>query len=285
MGRARGSEAQRAADRGGPELSHLSIRPFRKPSGDVVPLLQVAPSKTEEERVLPVSPALAHVLSRVVQRHTARFGSIPVIARHDYFERSYSPPLPYLFQHHYSTGRGQVFSDGTIRKYLARAAEQPNAPGSSTPTATRCGRPRTTSGASSSRTWSPTSCPSISPTSSPDTAASTPPTATSGSTHRTCSTRTRPSSPGVARGRPSDEYRQPTPEELRTFAEHFGRRRVELGDCVRPYGSGCTHEHACLRCQFLTVHPGARPRLDSIEADLNGRIKTASEQAWLGDVE
>ncbi len=54
---------------------------------------------------------------------------------------------------------------------------------------------------------------------------------------------------------------------------------------VRPYGSGCTHEHACIRCQFLTVHPDARPRLDTIDADLNDRISTAVQQSWLGDVE
>lgn len=53
--------------------------------------------------------------------------------------------------------------------------------------------------------------------------------------------------------RPSHEYREPTPDELQVFFDHFGRRRVELGDCVRPYGSGCTHEHACIRCNFLHV--------------------------------
>lgn len=37
--------------------------------------------------------------------------------------------------------------------------------------------------------------------------------------------------------RPSDEYREPTAEEIQVFADHFGRRQ-ELGDCVRPYGSG-----------------------------------------------
>jgi hypothetical protein len=85
--------------------------------------------------------------------------------------------------------------------------------------------------------------------------------------------------------RPVDEYRQPTPDELATFAEHFGRRRVELGDCVRPYGTGCTHEHACLRCSFLQVDPHRAGRLTIIESDLTSRIDTARDKAWLGDVE
>jgi hypothetical protein len=85
--------------------------------------------------------------------------------------------------------------------------------------------------------------------------------------------------------RPSDEYREPTVKELQVFADHFGRRRVELGDCVRPYGSGCTHEHGAFRCQFLTVHPDARQRLDQIKTDLHQRIEAAREQNWLADVE
>ena len=36
--------------------------------GEVVPLLQIAPSKLDQERVLLVSPELAHVLARVVHR-------------------------------------------------------------------------------------------------------------------------------------------------------------------------------------------------------------------------
>src|SRR6478609_8586422 len=43
------------------ELTHLSLRPFRKPDGQIIPLLQIAPSKSDVERVLPVGPELAHV--------------------------------------------------------------------------------------------------------------------------------------------------------------------------------------------------------------------------------
>ena len=85
--------------------------------------------------------------------------------------------------------------------------------------------------------------------------------------------------------RPIEEYRDPTDEELKEFGEHFGRRKIELGNCVRPYGTGCTHEHACIRCNFLQVDPSQADRLTEIESDLNDRIVTAREQSWLGDVE
>lgn len=52
-----------------------------------------------------------------------------------------------------------------------------------------------------------------------------------------------------------------------------------------PRWSGCTHEHACIRCDFLALHPDAIQRLDTIGVDLQQRIETAKDQNWLGDVE
>ena len=40
------------------ELTHLSVKQYRKPDGSVIPLLQIAPSKTDQERVFPCSPEL-----------------------------------------------------------------------------------------------------------------------------------------------------------------------------------------------------------------------------------
>ena len=45
------------------EISHHSLIQYRLPStGEIVPLLQIVPSKTDEERLLVVSPELADVL-------------------------------------------------------------------------------------------------------------------------------------------------------------------------------------------------------------------------------
>ena len=44
--------------------------------------------------------------------------------------------------------------------------------------------------------------------------------------------------------RPAEEYREPTEEEWREFQQHFQLRKVAMGDCGRPYGSSCQHEHA-----------------------------------------
>jgi hypothetical protein len=46
------------------ELSHHSLIQYRLPStGELIPLLQIAPSKTDQERLLVISPELADVLS------------------------------------------------------------------------------------------------------------------------------------------------------------------------------------------------------------------------------
>ena len=51
------------------EVSHHSITQYTLPdSGELIPLLQIAPSKTDEERLLVVSPELADVLSAIVSR-------------------------------------------------------------------------------------------------------------------------------------------------------------------------------------------------------------------------
>lgn len=40
-----------------------------------------------------------------------------------------------------------------------------------------------------------------------------------------------------------------------------------------------------MRCSFLQVDPAQSDRLTLIETDLNARIATARENAWIGDVE
>ncbi|WP_240001537.1 tyrosine-type recombinase/integrase [Streptomyces sp. ST1015] len=59
--------------------------------------------------------------------------------------------------------------------------------------------------------------------------------------------------------RPAEEYREPTAEEWSDSQDHFDKRRVELGSCRRPYGTPCAHEHACIRCPMLSVNPKMLP--------------------------
>ncbi|MGW3473411.1 hypothetical protein ACWDKQ_34285 [Saccharopolyspora sp. NPDC000995] len=85
--------------------------------------------------------------------------------------------------------------------------------------------------------------------------------------------------------RPTKEYREPTEEEWREFQQHFHARKLELGECGRPYGAKCQHEFACIRCPSLRLDPTARPRLVEIIANLKERIAEAKANGWLGEVQ
>jgi len=81
------------------ELSHHSLVQYRTPTtGELIPLLQIPPSKTDEERLLVISPELADVLSAIVCRIRNSDGSVPLVVAYDHHEKVWNPPIPLLFQ-------------------------------------------------------------------------------------------------------------------------------------------------------------------------------------------
>ncbi|MGF6883480.1 hypothetical protein ABIA39_006972 [Nocardia sp. GAS34] len=85
--------------------------------------------------------------------------------------------------------------------------------------------------------------------------------------------------------RPEHEYRPVTDTEWTEFEEHFDKRKLELGNCGRPYATPCSHEHACIRCPMLRVDPKMVVRLDEIEKDLLVRRHRAESKGWHGEIE
>jgi hypothetical protein len=107
------------------ELTHLSLRQYQAPTGEMVPLLQISPSKTDMERVIPADPDLVAVLARIIRRIKDTDGKVPLLSRYDGYERTFGPPLPHLFQrvtHH----RLQVIAPDRIRELLAKLARRAN---------------------------------------------------------------------------------------------------------------------------------------------------------------
>jgi integrase len=81
------------------ELSHYSLVQYRLPtSGEIVPLLQIAPSKTDAERLIVVSPELAEVLSSIIRRIRENRGAVPLVRARDRNEHVWLPAAPLLFQ-------------------------------------------------------------------------------------------------------------------------------------------------------------------------------------------
>uniref|UniRef100_A0A5Q5CNQ8 Site-specific integrase n=1 Tax=Mycobacterium sp. (strain JLS) TaxID=164757 RepID=A0A5Q5CNQ8_MYCSJ len=84
--------------------------------------------------------------------------------------------------------------------------------------------------------------------------------------------------------RPFEEATVADDDEWADFEEHFLLRRVALGECHRPYGTPCVHEHACTRCRFLRVDPAQLGRINEMTENAEQRLVEAKDRAWLGEV-
>lgn len=264
------------------ELSHHSITEYRLPStGELVPLLQIAPSKIDSERLLLVSPELADVLSAIVQRSRVADGSIPLVAAYDPHEKLWNPPMPLLFQRGIGNER-RAITPSFIRKLLTNAITVAGLTDVD-------GNPLTFQPHDFRRIFvtdaimnglPPHIAQVVCGHKSIDTTmgykAVYP--AETIEAHRAFIARRRSN-------RPSDEYRTPTDEEWDAFLSHFEKRKVSVGTCARAFGTPCVHEHACVRCSLLRPDPTQRGRLEEIRDNLEARIIETKREGWLGEVE
>ena len=264
------------------ELSHHSITQYRLPStGELVPLLQIAPSKTGAERLLLVSPELADVLSAIVARIRGHTGAIPLVPSYDIHEKTWNPPMPLLFQRAIS-GERRPISDGALREILQRALAGTGIRGHD-------GQPLTFTPHDFRRIFVTDAImnglpPHIAQVICGHRDIST----TMGykaiypaeaiEAHRAFIARRR-------QARPSEEYRTPTDEEWDEFLAHFEKRKLSTGTCARAFGTPCIHEHACIRCPMLRPDPAQRGRLEEIRDNLLDRIAEAEREGWHGEAE
>lgn len=264
------------------ELTHTSITSYRIPStGELLPLLQIAPSKTDQERVLLISPELADILSRVISRVRDSNGRIPLVRRYDSRDRVTSEPLPYLLQRRVAKEL-RVTTDSFIRNQLQAAADTAGLRDGA-------GQPIRFQPHDFRRIFATEAIAAGLPI---HIAAKVLGHESLDTTqiynaiyddevikhHRAFISRRRSL-------RPSREYREPSDEEWQEFLGHFERRKVELGICGRAYGTPCIHEHACIRCSMLQLDPSARVRLIEIIENLSDRILEARDHGWLGEIE
>jgi integrase len=264
------------------EITTHAFSIYRLPeTGDALPLLQIVPSKTDRERILLISPELAHVFALVKRRIATADGRVPLAVRYDDAERVYSPPLPHLFQLHTGSER-RTMSPAWVRiaiKDAVRRAGIKDENGNDykfTPhdfrrlfatSALSAGLPihilaklmghqniSTTQGYAA--------------------------------IHDEETLRHFRSFLDRRRAlRPTDDYLEPTEAEISEFHEHFKKRKVELGSCGRAYGTPCIHEHACIRCPMLRPDPTQQPRLEELIEALEDRKVEAEQRGWLGELE
>jgi integrase len=262
------------------ELTHLSIRRYTQPNGEIIPLLQVAPSKLNAERVFPITPELAHVLAQLIERVRGTDGVIAACSRFDTHERVYGPPLPHLFQRPIGSGH-QVFSPETIRKRIQWILDgDPVRDTDGTPLRFTPHDFRRLFATEAVSTGLPIHiAAAILGHRALDTTrgyAAVYPDEVIGAYQAFIQAR--------RQERPGEEYREPTRAEWDEFEKHFTLRKVAYGNCDRPYGTPCAHEHACIRCPMLRPEPSRLPLMNELEANLTERIAEAGQRTWLGEV-
>ena len=264
------------------ELTHPSVVQYSLPTtGELVPLLHVAPSKTDAERLLVVSPELADVLSVIIRRVRGPAGAVPLVVAYDYHERVFNPPLPILFQRQVGTENRPITAPA-IRKLLDTAL-------AATGLTQTDGRPLRFVPHDFRRIFITDAVLNGMP---PHIAQLVVGHADINTTmgykavyneevitaHRAFIARRRAT-------RPSEEYRTPSDAEWDEFLGHFERRKVSIGTCGRSFGTACIHEHACIRCPLLRPDPAQRPRLVEIRDNLHARIEEARREGWAGETE
>jgi integrase len=264
------------------ELSHHSFVQYRLPTtGELVPLLQIAPSKTDAERLLVIAPELADVLSAIICRIRDGNGAVPLVVAYDPSERVWNPAMPLLFQRRLGLENRPVTAH-TIRQLV-------NAALAGTGLADASGQPLRFAPHDFRRIFvtdavmngmpphiAQVICGHRDINTTMGYKAVYPEEVING--HRAFIARRRAT-------RPSEEYRTPTDTEWDELLGHFERRKVAYGTCGRSFGTGCIHEHACIRCPMLRPDPAQRSRLLEVRDNLLARIAEAEREGWRGEVE
>jgi hypothetical protein len=264
------------------ELTHQAITSYRLPStGELVPLLQIVPSKTDQERLLLVDPELADVLSAIISASaaaTARFLSSPPTT---------TPRRPGCRP--WACCSNAPSAAKSTPSTLARSIRCSLAPWPPAELPTQTATPLHFTPHDFRRIFITDAIVNgLPPHIAQIIVGHTTITTTMGykaiyptealEAHRSFIARRRAARPG-------EEYRTPTDEEWDDFLAHFERRKLSVGTCARAFNTPCIHEHACVRCPLLRPDPAQRSRLEEIRDNLVTRIVEAKREGWLGEIE
>jgi hypothetical protein len=265
------------------QLSHHSLVQYRLPTtGELVPLLQIAPSKTDSERLLLVSPELADVLSAIIRRTGGDKEAIPLVSARDYQEHVWLPASPLLFQRR-AGAENHAFSVALVADLLDEALSHSDLVDDVD------GKPLHFTPHDFRRMFITDAVMNgLPPHIAQIIAGHQDLNVTMGYKAVYPEEAVQAHLSYLARRRalrPSEEYRTPTDEEWQEFLGHFERRKVSIGTCARAFATPCIHEHACVRCPMLWPDRAQRSRLIEIRDNIADRIAEAQRESWLGEIE
>jgi hypothetical protein len=265
------------------EISHHSLVQYRLPTtGELIPLLQIVPSKTDTERLLVVSPELADVLSGIIRRVRGETGAVPLVRAYDRRECQWIGPAPLLFQRRFGPDNRRI-CDSTIRNMLNAALAGTGL------TDHADGSPLHYSPHDFRRIFITDAIMSGLPPHIAQINRRPPGPERDHGLQGRLSRRGDPGPPGVPgpppvlaaqRGIPRP-HRRGMDRVPRSFRAPQGRYR-HLRPRVR---HPCIHEHSCLRCSMHWPSPAQRPRIAEIRDNLIARIAEAEQEGWHGEAE
>jgi hypothetical protein len=255
---------------------------YRLPdTGEVVPLLQIVPSRSNEERLLLVSPDSASVLATIITRVRAtNDGTVPLVSRYDWHERTAGPPLPHLFQRRSKTDwRNDVLTPTTVNALLNNAL----------------GRTGLTDGAGATMRYTPHDFRRLFAIEAVTGGlpvhivarllghANLATTQAYTAVFQDELVRTYQAFLDQRRAtRPEAEYREATDDEWREFHQHAS---WNWAPAAGPTAVPANTSTSRIRCSMLRIDPQQRPRLVEIVRNLGDRITEARHNGWLGEVE
>jgi len=273
------------------ELTQLDVHEYehRDPAVGKVLLLHVNPSKQDRERMLVIAPELAAILASIARRIRHAVGTtesaLPSVVLYDYAECQNSEPLPFFFQR--TAGKGfkgttRPITRAYVGRVLARVCANAGliaVDGTEISYTAHDFRPLFATDALAAG-LPPHIIQKLmghaSITTTQDYTAIFPEDVIR--SHRAFIQNRR-------RLRPADEYRDVSETEWSEFEDHFAKRKIAIGDCMRAYGTNCVHEYACEQCKLARPDAGAKPRLQRTHAGLLEQVEEARERGWRGEVE
>jgi Phage integrase family len=256
---------------------------YRLPTtGELIPLLQIAPSKTDKERLLVVSPELANVLAQIISRVRGPLAAVPLIQAYDDYERVRLPPTARLFQRRINN-ENQAFAHSSILKMLTAAVTRAGLVDAVD------GQPLHYTPHDFRRMFITDAILNGLP----------PHIAQVIAGHQDINVTSDSPSSGLSRGSDPDTPRIPGPATVAATQRGMPRpHRRGMERVPRPLrtanGSGPAPERSprpaststpCVRCSVLWPDPNQRHRLVDIRDNLLDRIAEAEREGWLGEVE
>lgn len=271
------------------ELAQFDLIDYSHRTGKVI-LLRINPSKTDQERIIVVAPELAAVFAEMTRRIRKASGTtgqgLPLVVAYDPLEAENLPPMPMLFQRTGGSGvkgRTTAMGRGWLRTAVTWIWMRAGITGAD-------GRVLDFTPHDFRRIFATDSLSSGMPphiiakllgheslaTTQQYTAIYPDEVITA---HRTFI--------GARRRLPErrEEYRPVSEKEWKEFEEHFGVRQLGLGDCMRPYGTSCSHEFACEQCSVLRPDEAGRPRLLRSLKTVEEQLSEATRDDAKGEIE